>query len=275
MVQVRSPADRTDAMAGYLLIPTSQLAVVGVAGLACLCLSFLAAVCARTTLDYPVALFLDGFVATRSLPKDLLLGLFRVDVLQGPLFVAAVWLVWFDTNDRARRARIATGVAGAALAGLLSRGLQLVLPAHQRPLHDAALAFVPPPWIDAGLLNHWNSFPSDHAALFFGLATVVCLMRPRLGLAVFAWALLVNLIRVYEGLHFLTDIIGGAGLGVAVVCLSQLAAARRACEALLRRAADAAGWFYAGAFLVTYEVAVLFEDVRQVGGGLARLLAGH
>jgi hypothetical protein len=36
-----------------------------------------------------------------------------------------------------------------------------------------------------------------------------------------------------------------------------------------------AGWFYMTAFLVTYQVATLFDDLRQIGRGMSAVLLHH
>lgn len=121
-------------------------------------------------------------------------------------------------------------------------------------------------------LTQWNAFPSDHGSLLFGIATTIAMVRPRLGAAAFAWALIITLSRAYCGLHFLSEVTGAAGLGVAMVCASQLYALRRHCLVFARWAAERPGVFYAGAFVVTYLFATLFDDVRTIGNGLVGLL---
>jgi undecaprenyl-diphosphatase len=60
-----------------------------------------------------------------------------------------------------------------------------------------------------------HSFPSGHAARAFLLAGVVLAWGPAwLAPALAIWAPLVALARVAMGLHYLTDIVGGALLGL-------------------------------------------------------------
>ena len=159
-------------------------------------------------------------VAGHSLPLDRVAQVLTVSqLLQGVALVAMLWYLWFATNDTDTRARLLAGIAAAACAGFLSRVLQLVLPTHPRPLHTEALGFVMPAGVAPETLNHFNSFPSDHGAVFFGLAIVVWSNRPRLGLAAFAWAAIVDFARVYEGYHYPSDILGSIGLGLLAVSL--------------------------------------------------------
>jgi undecaprenyl-diphosphatase len=53
-----------------------------------------------------------------------------------------------------------------------------------------------------------NGFPSDHTLLVAAVAAVVALANWRVGLVVWALALLIGLARVYAGVHHLLDIAG-------------------------------------------------------------------
>jgi undecaprenyl-diphosphatase len=71
-----------------------------------------------------------------------------------------------------------------------------------------------------------HSFPSGHAATSFAAATVLTAFAPRLAPAWFVLALAIGFSRVYVGVHYPLDIVGGAALGVATALLL-LAAIRR------------------------------------------------
>ena len=59
------------------------------------------------------------------------------------------------------------------------------------------------------------SFPSNAAAVGFALATAVFVRHRRAGAALYALAALWGLARVYAGVHYPTDVIAGAAIGVA------------------------------------------------------------
>ncbi|MFF2196253.1 phosphatase PAP2 family protein [Streptomyces sp. NPDC058157] len=63
------------------------------------------------------------------------------------------------------------------------------------------------------------SFVSDHATLAMALGIGVFLANRRLGLVGIGLALAEGLCRVYLGVHYPTDVIGGFALGTAVVLL--------------------------------------------------------
>jgi undecaprenyl-diphosphatase len=231
-------------------------------GLACLIVSAAAASFGQQKLDYPVILFLNraaGSTLIGAVTQALQLNLPMVVVL-----MSGIWLIWFDIPNASSRASIVAGVIGASVAAIGSRVCQLVLPSHLRPLHDPSLAFAVPHGAHPSVLNHWNSFPSDTGSLIFGLAMVIAINRPKLGIAAFMWAALCAFSRVFQGLHYPSDITGAVGLSVAVVCASQHPVIRRICLVFPRWAMERTAIFYACAFAVSYQVATLFWDIRAI-----------
>lgn len=66
-----------------------------------------------------------------------------------------------------------------------------------------------------------HSFPSGHAARAFLIAALVAAWGPSwLAPIVLVWAPLVALARVAMGLHYLSDIVGGAVLGLAAALVA-------------------------------------------------------
>jgi membrane-associated phospholipid phosphatase len=219
--------------------------------------------------EYPVVRAMNAYADHSALFDRLMHALTTRDLLQGVIFVSLLWYLWFSTAETADRARLITGTVAAACAGIVSRMLQLVLPTHLRPLHTQALGFVLPVGVTPDALNHFNSFPSDHGAVFFALSFVIYRERRALGLAAFAWATVLDVARIYEGYHFPSDIVGSIGLALIMVSLfDSYRIHQMACRVIawqhLRRAP-----FYLLAFLLTYQIATLFDDVREIGRGFA------
>jgi undecaprenyl-diphosphatase len=61
-----------------------------------------------------------------------------------------------------------------------------------------------------------GSFPSGHAAGSFAFATFVAVRSPRWAAPAFVWAALVAWSRCVLGVHYPSDVLGGAMLGIAV-----------------------------------------------------------
>jgi undecaprenyl-diphosphatase len=65
-----------------------------------------------------------------------------------------------------------------------------------------------------------HSFPSGHAARAFLIAVVASALAPAwLAIILWTWAPLVSLARVAMGVHYISDIVAGAILGIAVAWL--------------------------------------------------------
>lgn len=75
-----------------------------------------------------------------------------------------------------------------------------------------------------------SSFPSTHSAWAFGGATAIFLNHKRAGLAVLLLAALIAFSRLYLFLHFPTDVLAGAALGV---CMGILGC--KVCELVMKK----------------------------------------
>lgn len=58
------------------------------------------------------------------------------------------------------------------------------------------------------------SFPSGHSAFFFAMATAIYFYNKRWGICFFIAAILMNLNRIIAGVHYPSDILGGAIVGI-------------------------------------------------------------
>ncbi len=65
------------------------------------------------------------------------------------------------------------------------------------------------------LLTHdAPAFPSGHAAFFFALSTIVYLYNKKIGILFFLGSFIICLARIFTGIHWPTDILAGAIVGV-------------------------------------------------------------
>ncbi len=135
------------------------------------------------------------------------LGVFCASVL---IWVEAAAVLGFFLQDRRRFLVLAAAAISALLAWLASDGIGLV---YFRPRPFAALA-------DAQLLISKSpldkSFPSDHATIAFALAFAVYQADRRWGGALLAVAAVIAAARVFVGVHYFSDIVAGAFLGMIV-----------------------------------------------------------
>jgi undecaprenyl-diphosphatase len=84
---------------------------------------------------------------------------------------------------------------------------------------------------------HSSSFPAGHAATAFAGAVLLTAIAPRLWPVFFVLAAVIGLSRVYDGVHYPTDVIAGALLGAAVGAIAALllrAPVPRLCRARAR-----------------------------------------
>jgi undecaprenyl-diphosphatase len=76
------------------------------------------------------------------------------------------------------------------------------------------------------------SFPSGHSATSFACATVLSTFAPRWRVPFFLLATLIALSRLYNGVHYPTDVVEGALLGVLTALLLLAGGRRRSRRAL-------------------------------------------
>ena len=124
------------------------------------------------------------------------------------LVLVASWFVRVG-GDEQRRLAVYTAVASAALA--------LVIAFVVREWYVTPRPFIArSPGDYVQLIHHGAdaSFPSDHATAAFGLAAGALFYRPRLGAILLVLAAIIAFSRVYVGVHYPGDVLGGAAIGI-------------------------------------------------------------
>ncbi|MDO8566821.1 MAG: phosphatase PAP2 family protein [bacterium] len=124
------------------------------------------------------------------------------------LFLAYVFFSHYSKQDKFRILLIAGIPTFFARFGVV----EFIRLFYQRPR-----PFVDLPVHQLLTSSEW-SFPSGHATLFFALATALYLYNKKWGIGFFIAALLMTMSRVIAGIHYPSDIVAGALIGIAVAC---------------------------------------------------------
>ena len=134
-------------------------------------------------------------------------GVFLAQYLPYLLIIAFIVLLFLEKNWRRRLYHFFL----VSLSVLLARGLavEVIRFFYQKQRPYIALAFKP--LID---LDFSYAFPSGHAAVFFALAMAVWFFSRRWSYYFFAGAVFISLARVYVGVHWPLDVLGGAAVGI-------------------------------------------------------------
>lgn len=225
--------------------------------------------------DSAILQYLNQFAQRNRYLDNLVACVESNDLFKGGVVIALLWWLWFNrrNDDRAKEVIISTVIASLA-ALLVARTLAFLLPFRVRPLYNGQLGFTVPHGVNASILEEWSAFPSDHAVFFFALATGIALVSRKLGY----WTLLYSFVaiclpRIYCGIHHPTDIIAGAviGAGAAYAACSD-GLRTKLTSRLLAWERERPDLFYASFFLVTYQMAILFYNIRDVGHRLSAFL---
>ncbi|HEY3697105.1 phosphatase PAP2 family protein [Phenylobacterium sp.] len=180
----------------------------------------------------------------------------------------------FVTAERRDRLMLVLGCTAAAVAVALSRVFQHILPENPRPRFDPHFIFTTPFGAAHDASADWSSFPSDHAGLLFGVACSLFLVNRTLGLLGFLIAGVAGLARIYLGLHYPTDVLGGAFLGIASALAAALATERVEHWLPMDRIVRHKQLLAAAGFFLAVQTACLFDDIRFIGAGLRDHLRG-
>jgi undecaprenyl-diphosphatase len=190
------------------------------------------------------------------------------NLLKSGLFVATYLYFWFrkDSKQEERRRSTLIVIAATLLGLVVTRALATALPFRVRPLYDTDLQHYPLSIPIPTNFVGWSSFPSDHAAYFAALGLgLICLSR-RLTIPVTIYvAGWICLPRMYLGIHYASDIVVGAAIGVATVWAALRARWIRfhVADPVLALAHAKPQLFYPVAYLVLFEMSLLFADIRE------------
>lgn len=143
--------------------------------------------------------FAGRFVWLDALAVFLANGYFLILIL---LYLAMKnWKIYFPVMINATMAAILSRFAITNIIRLIVQ--------RPRPFVENHVNFLLPQGIE-------SSFPSGHASFYFAIATVVFLHNKKLGILFFIGSILMGIARVFGGVHWPSDILGGAIIGIIV-----------------------------------------------------------
>ncbi|MFF8384762.1 phosphatase PAP2 family protein [Streptomyces kanasensis] len=134
------------------------------------------------------------------------------------LVLVALWC-WWSVRRRGTPEDSATAVAGLIWAPLAA-GIALLVNVPIRGFVERPRPFLDHEGLEvlvAGKTDY--SFVSDHATMAMAIGVGLFVAHKRFGLAGIALALTEGFCRVYMGVHYPTDVVGGLALGTAVALL--------------------------------------------------------
>lgn len=217
------------------------------------------------TFDLPIIFSINELARESGLFDRAVYTLANNHLLKGGVVMTMLWWLWFrPARSLVDRPKILLILVSSVVAIAVARFLAWVLPMRLRPMHNPDIGFVLPNSIPPVYLDGWSAFPSDHAVLFFVFATGFFLIHRVAGIIAFAYVtIFICLPRIYLGLHHPTDLIAGAliGIGIAVVFLKFVNASTIFNTALIWES-KRPQLFYPALFLLTFQVAELFDSSR-------------
>lgn len=163
------------------------------------------------TLDIKLLYFFNNF-AGKSQVFDALI-VFLAAYLQ--YFLVAVFLVLLYFAAYSKREKLylfwTTALSIAVARGVITEIIRFL---YNRPRPFLTLS------VSKLLSNGWFysdtewSFPSGHSAFFFAMATAIYFYHKKWGVWFFIAAILMNISRIVAGVHYPSDILGGAIIGI-------------------------------------------------------------
>ena len=163
-------------------------------------------------LDEALFLRINDWVG-KFTPMDEVMRLIASDYLVPVTLALILFALWFAGSDLGTRERYQIGIMVAVFAVALANSSIEVLNNfyfRDRPFlnHEAELLFYRP--TD-------SSFPANSAAAAFAIAGSVGIFQRRLAIVIASLAAVYAFSRVYVGVHYPLDVVGGAVFGLVAV----------------------------------------------------------
>lgn len=197
---------------------------------------------------------------------------------KGGVFVLLISWGWFKANERQalNRSLIVATFFSSLMAEFITRVISILAPFRFRPEQDQNLNFILPYNATPGIMDGWSSFPSDHAALFFALSTGLLFISRKVGIfALLYTVIFIALPRTYMGLHYPSDLIAGALIGIASAVCTNVYMSRSNIVQFVTKSADSHPEYFYPLFVLSWcQVYELFWSARELVSRVPGFLKG-
>jgi undecaprenyl-diphosphatase len=231
--------------------------------------------------DENISRFANGLARRWWLLDRIIEFLASNELVKGGVVLTVYFLVWFGTGEPVssieptnKRQTLLYTLLLCVPGLVFTRAIAWVLPFRARPILDPDLSLTVGYGFEPDSLWHWSCFPSDHAALFFALATGMFLADRKCGILLYAHTVLVVVLpRLFLGMHYLSDILVGALFGIALSYSVKWPALRTfTLSPALRLLKASPGLFYAGFFLLCHETGEVYHHLMTAARGAWQVL---
>jgi undecaprenyl-diphosphatase len=230
-------------------------------------------------LDMRISIFVNSFANRWWVLDEIVSFVESSQLIKGGLFLTVFFFLWFQSRDETGsvkvtvRRQILLHTLLVCIPGIIAvRALALLLPFRQKPLFNPALHLR----LAAGFNQSqpWSSFPSDHAVLFFALATGMFLVNRKLGYFLYLYTILfIALPRLFLGIHYPSDLVVGALLGMGLGSTANWASLRSLMTRPAWRLQELSpGLFYGCLFFISEETADLYLPLWAAAKGTWKLI---
>jgi undecaprenyl-diphosphatase len=200
----------------------------------------------------------------------------HVEIIKGSLFLGIIGLLWYRPGKEMPRRReiLVTMILTVPLSLFVSRIISMLLPFRTRPMYSIGANAPSLEWRPD--LEHWSSFPSDNATYLFAIAAGLWLVSRWWGALFGALACSVALARVYLGIHYPSDVLVGALIGVATsVVVNREAVRKGIATPILAFEPRYPPYFYALFFLAIGEVSGGFQTTRRIALAIVHFFTSY
>ncbi|MBY0480040.1 MAG: phosphatase PAP2 family protein [Chitinophagaceae bacterium] len=219
--------------------------------------------------DEPIIFFFNQIANKYLWLTRFILFISQSHLLKGGILVTVCWYTWFiNPGPQMTKTRkgIFTTFTGSFIAIFVTRVLVNIFPFRARPILNKELGLKMPSFMDPSVFDNLSSFPSDHATIYMALSYGIWKTNKKVGWFCIIYSVLFIFIpRIYLGLHYPSDILIGILIGITFVELGfQLNILQQLNSWLVVRAEKKPQFFYPFLFLLTYQIADLFDDGRGI-----------